>query len=189
MILPSMCDRSSACVVQPRIAGHDRAGRRRARILHVEEVPRVRVLAADAVQVRPGALRAPQERMVVDELAGLASTRRSARSRSASAGSSASGSRSSPRGCRGRGPRARAACRAGPPRSSGRWSARAPSARSRRRRRPARRASVSTANCVGPALERAVPGAASARRTGSGAAAAPAPASSPDRARPVAAVR
>ena len=39
--------------------------------LHVQEVPRVGILAADAMQVGPGALRAPQERMVVDELAGL----------------------------------------------------------------------------------------------------------------------
>ena len=72
MILPSMCVSSSLSVVHPRVARHDRAGRRRPRVLHVQEVPGVRVLAADAMQVRPGALRAPQERVVVDELAGLA---------------------------------------------------------------------------------------------------------------------
>ena len=57
--------------VEPWVARHDRSRRRRARLVHVDEVPGVRILAADTMQVGAGALRAPEEGMVVDELAGL----------------------------------------------------------------------------------------------------------------------
>src|SRR5690606_26222273 len=63
--------RVELALVQPRVGGHDRARRGRRRVLHVHEVPAVGILAADAVQIRAGALGAPQERVVVDELARL----------------------------------------------------------------------------------------------------------------------
>src|SRR4029079_14940837 len=55
-------------VVQPRIPGHDRTGRCRARLLHMEEVPRRWILATLWVQIWSVALRTPEERVVVDEL-------------------------------------------------------------------------------------------------------------------------
>ena len=57
---------------EERIAGHDRLRHHRARIVHVRDVPAVGVLAADAGEVGPGALRAPLERVVVHALGGEA---------------------------------------------------------------------------------------------------------------------
>src|SRR5579884_2686390 len=54
-----------------RIARHDRLRGDRPRILHVADVPQIGILAAFARQIRPDAARAPEERMIVDELAGL----------------------------------------------------------------------------------------------------------------------
>ena len=55
---------------QPRIARHDGFRHHVARIDQVHAMPVIRVAPADAVQVRAGALAAPLERPVVDELAG-----------------------------------------------------------------------------------------------------------------------
>ena len=65
--------------------------------LQVHALPLVGILAADARQVRPGALGAPLERPVVDRIRRRPSSRRSAAFRSAACGSSASGRGSSPR--------------------------------------------------------------------------------------------
>src|SRR5690606_3201458 len=54
---------------QEGVGRHDAAGRRAARITHVLVVPGVRVLAADALQVRADAARAEQEGPVIDQLA------------------------------------------------------------------------------------------------------------------------
>ena len=56
---------------QVRVGRHDRLGLDVPRVLHVAHVPEVGVLAALARQVGPDAARAPQERVVVDELARL----------------------------------------------------------------------------------------------------------------------
>ena len=54
------------------VARHDRFRHHRARVLQMLDVPFVRIAAADAREVRPGALRAPLERVVVHALGGEA---------------------------------------------------------------------------------------------------------------------
>ena len=60
---------SISCVLEPRIVRHVRLGYELARRDQVQALPLVGVLAADARQVRPGALGAPLERTVVDGFA------------------------------------------------------------------------------------------------------------------------
>src|SRR5437763_5388034 len=52
---------------QPRVRRHVRLGHQVARVVQVQPLPLVAVLAADAMQVGAGALAAPLERVVVDE--------------------------------------------------------------------------------------------------------------------------
>ena len=84
--------KSMSSVEQPRIRRHDRLRGDRARILHVAHVPEVGILAALAREIRADAARAPQERMVVDELAGLRVLAVALGLVRGTAGSSASGS-------------------------------------------------------------------------------------------------
>ena len=67
-ILLGRSSRSSRRRQQVRVGRHDRLRARRARLLHVADVPQVRVLAAEARQVRAGPLRAPQVRRLVGAL-------------------------------------------------------------------------------------------------------------------------
>ena len=85
-----------------------------ARVDQVPVVPEVRVLAALAREVGPGALGAPLERVVVHATRPASTARRSASSRTRTGGSSASGSCSNPRARRCRAPRARARGTASP---------------------------------------------------------------------------
>ena len=55
---------------EPRVAGHVRLRHHVARVEQVHPMPVVAVAAADAREIRAGALAAPLERVVVDELAG-----------------------------------------------------------------------------------------------------------------------
>jgi hypothetical protein len=55
-------------VHQEAIGRHDRFRHHRLRVDHVLDVPVIRIAAADPRQVRPGALRAPLERVVVHRL-------------------------------------------------------------------------------------------------------------------------
>ena len=52
------------------VTGHHRLRHDRARVDQMRDVPFVRIFAADAGEVRPGALRSPLERMVVHALGG-----------------------------------------------------------------------------------------------------------------------
>ena len=55
-------------LLQPRIGRHDRRRHDRARVAQMVAVPVVGILAADAGQIRTGALGAPLERMIVHAL-------------------------------------------------------------------------------------------------------------------------
>src|SRR5688500_17463636 len=56
---------------EPGIPRHNRAGLGGARIVHMVEVPGVRVFAADAMQIRTRSLGTPKERVFVDIFARL----------------------------------------------------------------------------------------------------------------------
>ena len=86
------------------------SGTRSRGLVRCSAVPLVAVLAADAVQVGAGALAAPLERVVVDELAGHRVVAVAQRLGAQRRGSSASGSCSNPRARRRRGRRAAARC-------------------------------------------------------------------------------
>ena len=117
------------------IGRHHRFGHDRARILEMLDMPFVRIAPADARQVRPGALRAPLERMVVHRFRRRGCSGRSVRPRRGTAGSSGCGRRSSPRAHRCRGRPVRAACRAACPSLSRSCCRSRTAARSRRCRR------------------------------------------------------
>ncbi len=65
----SVCDVDSG-FDQPRIGRHDRFRHQIAWVLHVVDVPFIRIAAADAGKVRSGALRAPLEWVIVHGLGG-----------------------------------------------------------------------------------------------------------------------
>ena len=56
---------------QPRVPRHDGAGRGRARVVHVVEMPGIGITSALAREIGSFALGTPQERMVIDVFAGL----------------------------------------------------------------------------------------------------------------------